>query len=512
MDKRRSLLNISTALFFRVVLIALAFLTRRLLINHIGDDGNGLDSLFNSIISFLAVAELGIGTAITFCMYKPIVDGDKEKVAALYQLFRKAYSIVGIIIFAGGLAIMPLLPILAKGYTLSSNIYLLFFIMLVSVVTTYVYSAKTSLINAYKDNYITTLIHSIGQLILYGLQALVLFLTGSFYLYMFVRIISSVAQWIITDIMVKRKHKDILLIDSKLDDEIKKEVKKNVKAVFAHKIGGLLVVSADSVIISSFLSVKVLGFYSNYTLIATNISAVLALVFTPLTSIIGHFYYQSDKENLNRYLNFFHGLNSVLGFIFFLGFFGVIDDTITIMFGPDRNFGTIAVMVITMNYFIMFMESSVRLFKDSTGLFYYDRFKPFVEGIINVILSIIFVLWFGVTGVIAATIITNLFVCHIVEPFVLYKYGIKKSPKRYYIRNYTYMAIFSILMLLLNFIKVDNSNIYFRFLANGFIAVGVSFIGIAIVFITNKDFRYFFNEKILKRLLRVFKRRKRVEE
>ena len=159
MDKKRGLLNVIVSIMFKVLLLVGAILVRRYLIKYIGDEVNGLNSLYTSIIGFLAVAELGVGSAITFCMYKPIVEWDNDKVSALYHLFTKLYLIIGAVIFVVGCALIPLLPYLAADYqNVDQNVYLTFFLMLVSVVVTYLFSSKTSLINAYKNNYITTII------------------------------------------------------------------------------------------------------------------------------------------------------------------------------------------------------------------------------------------------------------------------------------------------------------------------------------------------------------------
>ena len=95
MDKKKGLLNVIVSIAFKVLLLVGAILVRRYLIKYIGNEVNGLNSLYTSIIGFLAVAELGVGSAITFCMYKPIVEGDNDKVSALYHLFTKLYLIIG---------------------------------------------------------------------------------------------------------------------------------------------------------------------------------------------------------------------------------------------------------------------------------------------------------------------------------------------------------------------------------------------------------------------------------
>lgn len=185
MDKKKGLLNVIISIIFKVFLLVGAIVVRRFLIQYAGEDVNGLDSLYISIIGFLSVAELGVGSAITFCMYKPIVEEDNDKVSALYRLFVKLYLIIGAIIFVAGCLLLPFLKYLAGGYAeINQNLYLTFFLTLVSVVISYMFSAKTSLINAYKNNYITTSITSSGQLVQYGLQILVLVLTRSFIWYL----------------------------------------------------------------------------------------------------------------------------------------------------------------------------------------------------------------------------------------------------------------------------------------------------------------------------------------
>ena len=126
MDKKKGLKNVATSIIFKFLLIVLNIVVRRFIISYIGNEINGLNSLYISILDVLSVAELGVGSAITFCMYEPIVEGDDGKVAALYRLFVKLYLIIGGVITVAGCVLMPALPYLAKGYqSVSVNLYLL---------------------------------------------------------------------------------------------------------------------------------------------------------------------------------------------------------------------------------------------------------------------------------------------------------------------------------------------------------------------------------------------------
>lgn len=163
-------------------------------------------------------------------------------------------------------------------------------------------------------------------------------------------------------------------------------------------------------------------------------------------------------------------------------------------------------MVITINYFIQFMRQATLLFRDATGLFYYDRWKPLFEGITNVILSISFVYLFShlfgddfaVVGVIVATIITNIFICHIVEPHVLYKYEFETKTYKYYLKNYLCIASFIVAVFLLNFFMRSNNNVWIELIINGFISVGISLVFILVFILIDKDFRFYINKFINK--------------
>ena len=171
MDRRKSILNISASVACKILLLIGSIILRRIFIKHMGLSLNGLNSLYISVIGILSVAELGIGSAISFSMYEPIVRGDKERVASLYRLFKKAYRIIGISVFLLGLIITPLLPYLVKnGENINADIYLSFVIFLLSVALSYTFNAKLSLINAYKNNYISTPIPMTADIIILSVE------------------------------------------------------------------------------------------------------------------------------------------------------------------------------------------------------------------------------------------------------------------------------------------------------------------------------------------------------
>lgn len=499
MDKRRSILNICVSVGFKIITMVMSIAVKRLLIMSCGNEVNGLNALFLSIIGFLSVAELGIGTAITFCMYKPIVQGETDKVAALYHLFRRIYFVVGAIILASGLLLTPFIHHFAKDFAqLNVDLYSTFVLMLVSVVITYFFGAKTALINAYKNNYITTAINSCGILLQYILQIAVLRFTHSFTWYLVCRIVSVLVQWIVTEMVTRKKYASLLRNKQKVDQDGRSELMRNIKAMFMHKIGHLLVNTFDSIIISIFVGVVALGEYSNYTAILNAMTSVITLIFTSLTSVWGHLYVQQNKDTARRYCELFHLLNYMVGVVFYLGYFAVIDNLIAILFSAELVLSRSLSAVITMNGFVHFMRQSVMTFREATGTFYYDRWKPLVDGTVNVILSVLFVKWIGMAGVIVATIITNLMVCHIVEPYVLYKNAFGISAKKYYAKNYGMIASFAALLLLQSQLIWKCETPWMQMVVNGCISVGLSTLVCVLIWLVRPNLRQDVRKLIMK--------------
>ena len=487
MDRKKGVLNVSVSIVSRVLLLIAAFLVRRLLIRYVGIDVNGLNSLYTSVIGMLAVAELGVGSAINYSMYRPIVEGNKEKIASLYGLYQRAYRIIGSIILTTGLAVMPFLPGMINDYCkLTVNVYLTFGLLLVSVVLSYLYGAKTSLIEAYKDNYITTGILTMCRLIQYGLQAVVLIVFRSFPLFLACQIVETLLTWGMTELVARKKHSDILTLRIHVDQGTKREIGHNIRAMMMHHIGTVMVNTVDNVVISAFVGVAVLGKYSNYAMIASVMAGTISLFFTPLVSVIGHLCVEGDREKIKRHFERFYSLNYMLGVVFFLGYYAMIDHVVRLCFGAGLEVSRTVSFIITLDGFIKFMRRSALLFRDASGTFYYDRWKPIAEGVVNLGLSLLFVQVFPeeyrVAGVIAATIVTSLLICHIVDPYVVYKYVFGESVKEYWLRNYAYIGLFMIALFLLTYLETG------RLLANGMIAIGISSVVLGMVTVVDRNY------------------------
>ena len=133
---KRSIKNVITGFSLKIIGLIFPFIIKTVIIKELGINYLGLNSLFTSILMMLSLSELGIGSALVFNMYKPIANGEKEKVCALLKAYRDIYRIIGIVISVIGILLIPFLPLLIKGgYPKDINIYVLYLIYLFICVT-----------------------------------------------------------------------------------------------------------------------------------------------------------------------------------------------------------------------------------------------------------------------------------------------------------------------------------------------------------------------------------------
>lgn len=482
-DKKRAIINVTISIFFKIVVFACSFFVRRVLILTLGNEINGINSLFTSIVGVLSIAELGIGTAITYCMYKPIVDNDTKKIASLYRLFKRLYLVIAAVVLISGFVLSFFLPFLAKDYTISNQeLMVCFYLFLLSSALTYLYGADSSLIIAYKNNFVSTIIVSSITVVEYALQIIALLVFKSFYLFLGSKIISALIQFTSFKIYLRRKY-NVVLSEEKtpLESEDKKEVKKNIYALCLHKITGMIFFSIDNLVISALFGVVMLGKYSNYFLILNSMNEVLKLVFISITSIIGHQIIKKSKEQAKKYYTFLNNVNVILGFVFYLGYYAIVSELVTLFFGNDLELSKWLIILLTSTYFIQFLRHACETFKDSAGLFYKDRFVSLIASALNIGLSIGLSYLIGINGVVVATLIIVVLIYLPVDSFITYKYVFSKS----FIKDILYKSIVSIVFIgsvfLMDFIKFNFESLVLTVLINGFVSIGISLICVVLL-------------------------------
>ena len=258
--KKKSLQNSLSAIIANLANILVSFFAQKIFLHILNTEYLGLNGLFSNIISMLAIFELGIGSAITFSLYKPLAKDDKPIIKALMNFYKKAYHIIAIIVTVVGTAITPFLPFLIKEVTIDINIYIVYLMFLADVVCSYLLTYRRSILYADQKNYQISYIHVGYLVIMNALQLSILAITHNYYLYLSIKIVMRIVENLAIHLVVRRQYPYLnKLENAELDKSLEKDIFKKIKALLFHKIGGFIVLGSDNIIISKFIGLVEVG-------------------------------------------------------------------------------------------------------------------------------------------------------------------------------------------------------------------------------------------------------------
>lgn len=511
-----SLKNMKYAIVGQGLGLLISFVSRMAFVRILSAEYLGLNGLFTNILSILSLAELGVGAAIIYSMYKPLADKDMYKIKALMGLYKKAYVTIGIAIAFIGSALTPFLNYLIKDMPDLPYIKLIYLMFVANSSISYFYSYKRSLIIADQKRYVATFYRYGFYFLLNVIQIIVLLFTRSYIFYLGLQIINTFLE----NICVSRKTDQLYPFlkekgSFELDKEEKKTIVQNVKAMVFHKIGSIVVVGTDNILISKFIGVIQVGLYSNYQLIINALNTVFGLVFQSVTASIGNL---GATENSKKNKFIFECIN-LIGFWIYafssICLINLFNPFINLWLGAEYLFSMPIVLIIIISFYLSGMRKSVLTFRDALGLFWHDRYKAIFEAGINLVASIILAQYIGIAGIFIGTIISTLTTCFWIEPYILFKYGFEDSVKSYF-KKY---GFYTINMIIVGVLTWFISSIFSDYSILGFIGKLVVCIIVPntlflIIFWRTKEFQYLIVivKPMIYKLFKRFKTREKCEE
>lgn len=438
---KNSLINLTAAMVGQLVAVPIGFVARLVFIRILGAEYLGVNGLFTSILTMLSLVELGIGPAIIFSLYKPLAENDTKKVQAIMQLYKKAYAIIGIGIVILGTGLTPFLSYFIKDVPEVKNIEIIFLLFVCNSAISYFYAYKQNLIIADQRRYIVTIYRYAFFSLLNLLQVAFLYTTENYILFLIVQIACTLLQ----NVMVaKTADKLYPFLQQKrtveLDGETVREIKKNTGAMVSHKIGEIVTNSTDNIVISAMVGTIWVGLYSNYILITIALNGIMGQFFSAITASIGNLGATSNKERL---LGVFRRVQFATFWIFGLSsicLFYLFNPFIAVWIGKAYWLAMDTVLLLAVLFYVQGMRRAVLTFREALGLYWYDRYNPLFQTVINIGVSIALAPKFGVSGVITGTLISLMTTCFLIEPYYLYKKGFASPLKSYYYRYAVYTA------------------------------------------------------------------------
>ena len=429
---KNSIRNTISGVASRVITIFFPFIIRTVIIKKIGMDYAGLNGLFSSVLMMLSIGELGFGSALVYSMYKPIAEADDEKVCALLNFYKKVYRIVGCVILTLGLALLPFIRSFINGEVPADiNVYVLYLVFLLNTVIGYfAFAYKSALLTASQRVDISNKIIIYVNLAMYLAQFAVLWILRNYMAYVILSPIFTVITNIVQSIVVDKVYPQYKCRGSLEKDELK-DIYKNVFALIGEKIGATVWLSTDTIVISATLGLAAVACYNNYYTIISAVRSLVMVIFDSIRPSVGN---SMVNESLEKNYNDFNKISSL--FVWISGFCSIsmiclFQPFMRIWVGEEYLLSTATVIMFGVYFFGWKMLDVLVLYRDAAGMWLYGKSRPYVVSILNIIGDIILVHFFGLDGVVFATLFTSVCMSYPWLLGVLFKRYFKGKPWDY---------------------------------------------------------------------------------
>ena len=443
------MLNMMTGFGNELLIIVLKFVTRTVFIHTLGKAYLGINGLFADILSMLSLAELGVDTAITYQMYRPLAEHDDKRVRVLLKFYKQAYRVIGAVILLLGLAMIPLLPHLIRDYDtlaeLNINAVLIFIMFLLQSVSSYWFFAyRSSVMMAAQKRYVLSLAHYVIAIVSNAAQILVLVLFKNFIAYTATVLSFSIITNLVYAVIVQRYFPRFFIKEeASLSREEVRGLFKDCGAVFLNRMNGVVLKATDNIVLSSFLGLTAVGLYSNYLLFYTTIQQLLGQVYRAVRASMGNLFVEADVSRKFQMFKVMNFLTVVLFGTAGVGITVCADELISVWISGSYVIAQPLALLVGIETYLMGLVNNIYQIRNVSGVFRRMWYRPLFGIVINIVVSVALVQVCGIYGVIIGTIATLLLTNIAMDVHVVYKYSFQgyKAEIDYYLRNGMYLLV-----------------------------------------------------------------------
>lgn len=408
MNSRLVRLNVFSGVAGQLITIILNFLIRSIFIRYLGSENVGLNGLYSNVLGVLSVAELGIGSAIVAHMYKPLADKDSKRIKLLMNIYQKVYKAIAYFLLIVGIVLLPFISEITRTYTGDYNVHVIFMMYILNSFISFYIGYKQSIVIANERSYVINKVTMMLFLPIAVGQIISLMAWHSFYMYLTLVLINTLLLNVIIAWYAKKVFPKEYFETSKITKSDVNSILDYVKPMVMYRISGVVNNSTDSLIIAQFISVLVTGLYTNYMMIVTAAQTLIRTGFSMITASVGRMInVENRKVTYKSFINIIN-IGFIISFLAVVNFMGFVNGFVSIWAGPDSVLQTSTVVLLAINLYLAINTMPLVVYREATGSFVIRRYIPLVGALINVGLSIIFVVKFKIDGVLAATALSRI--------------------------------------------------------------------------------------------------------
>lgn len=490
---KNSIKNIYIGIASQIIIILLGFISRKVFLDTLGAEYLGVNGLLTNVLSILGLVEAGIGTSIVYNIYKPLADKDESKIIALVQLYKKLYGILAIIIFILSICIYPFMRILINESESITNLTLVYFIFVINNMITYINAHKWSLINADQKGYVLAKYNLLFNIVTTITKIIILKSTGSYVLFLISELLIFIVKNLWNGKIVNKRYPYIKTKQKYIiENNIKDNITKNVKAIFIQNIGKQCIYGTDNILIAMLIDVKTVGLYSNYSMITGQMWSLINIILDGVSASVGNLIAIERQEKKYEIFNVIYLVNFWIYSFCTITLFIILEPFINWWIGSGMLLDKLTFTFILINFYISGLRTSISMFKEKAGIFDEDKYIRLIEAAVNLIASFIFAKIYGLAGIFMGTAFSSVTIALWVQSKLVYNKVFNKSVLEYF-KKYAFYLILTIIVggiTKYTCLKLVNYSGFISILLKGMISL-ILVNGIyVIIFFKSKQFKY----------------------
>ena len=458
-------INIYVGIFTQFIILILSFISRRLFVQYLSVEYLGINGLYTNILSVLSLAELGLGSVASYSLYKPVAEDNKPAILGLLKYFKKLYRIIALVITILVIALTPFLKYIITSDLSQAELIIYYLLFLASTVSTYFAAHNMALLFAYQENRIPKLVKLITAVTQQIIHFIILLVFPNYMVYVSSTIICAIFSNYFLSVITTQKHSYLKTKEIPDYDIPKEYIKSNIKSSSIYKLSLVAINSTDNILISVLVSTMAVGLYSNYVAITSAVQSFISIITIALINGIGNLYAENDKKQT---LAAFKSLVLIYHFIACMGaifFYHILNPFISIWLGKEYLMSNNVIIAICLNFFVLNATTPIWSFREATGQFTATKYIILITAILNILLSVIMGYYWGVTGILIATVVAQALTIIWYEPKILFKNVFEDRQSIYWKKQIKYFICSLICVALCGIVS--------KFMLNGIIGMAL---------------------------------------
>ncbi|NML37260.1 sugar transporter [Chitinophaga sp. G-6-1-13] len=439
----KSLLNARVSLVFYLLTLLLSFFSRSIFLHYLGADFLGLTGTVSNLLGFLNLAEMGVGAAIGFMLYKPLFERNHQQIAEIVSLMGGLCRRIGYVVLAAGILLSAFLPLFFSKEAIPLGvIFTAYYAFLISSLIGYFINYREILLMADQRNYVVTAYFQTAGIAKVLLQMAIAFYFGSLYAWIVVELLFSVLLSLILNWKINKVY-PWLHTDPKKGTQLFRQYPQageKIRQLFIHKISDFTLYSTRDMFIYAFTSLSMVAYYGNYMVIIWKLNQLMLTALGSIQAGIGNLVAENHLPKTIRVFWEIVALRYFSSAVFVFSVYHLIEPFIVLWIGTGYLLKKRVLFLILCNIFLMQVRGPAINFLQAYGLFA-DTMAPVTEALMNITISIGLGYRYGIEGVLLGSIASMLLIGCIWKPIYLFRKGFSQPVWNYWKETIKYLVL-----------------------------------------------------------------------